>query len=63
VGYSPDSKYVSTEAEESPLLEAVARERLVKGGCKRHNGAVVICEFWRSTIVLELFEVPSGVYK
>jgi hypothetical protein len=30
VGYSPDSYDVSTEAEEPPLLETVARERLVK---------------------------------
>jgi hypothetical protein len=30
VGYSPDSNEVRAEAEESPLLEAVNRERLVK---------------------------------
>jgi hypothetical protein len=30
VGYSPDSNDVSTEAEESPLLEAVTRKRLLK---------------------------------
>jgi hypothetical protein len=30
VGYSPDSNEVSAEAEESPLLEAVTRDRLVK---------------------------------
>jgi hypothetical protein len=30
VGYSPDSNDVSTEAEESPLLRAVTRKRLVK---------------------------------
>jgi hypothetical protein len=30
VGYSPDSNDVSIEAEESPLLEAAARERLLK---------------------------------
>jgi hypothetical protein len=30
VGYSPDSNDVSTEDEESPLLEAVTRERLMK---------------------------------
>jgi hypothetical protein len=30
VGYSPDSNEVRAEAEESPLLEAVTRERLVK---------------------------------
>jgi hypothetical protein len=30
VGYSPDSKDVSTEAEESSLLRDVARKRLVE---------------------------------
>jgi hypothetical protein len=30
VGYSPESNDGSTEAEDSPLLEAVVRERLVK---------------------------------
>jgi hypothetical protein len=30
LGYSPDSNDVSTEAEESPLLIAVAKHRLVK---------------------------------
>jgi hypothetical protein len=30
VGYSPDSIEESAEAEESPLLEAVARKLLVK---------------------------------
>jgi hypothetical protein len=29
-GYSPDSNDVSTEAEESPILETVAMERLLK---------------------------------
>jgi hypothetical protein len=29
-GYSPESNDVSTETEESPLLEAAAAERLVK---------------------------------
>jgi hypothetical protein len=37
------------EAEEFPLLEAVARERLVKTqqAGKGLAGAVVICELWR----------------
>jgi hypothetical protein len=37
------------EIEESPLLEAVARERLVKTqqAGKGLAGAVVICELWR----------------
>jgi hypothetical protein len=30
VEHSPDRKDVNTEAEESPLLEAVTKERLVK---------------------------------
>jgi hypothetical protein len=30
VAYSPDSNDVSTEAEESPLLRAVTKQRLVK---------------------------------
>jgi hypothetical protein len=42
------------EAEESPLLEAVTRERLVKvqQDGKRLAGALVICELWRSAVVL-----------
>jgi hypothetical protein len=42
------------EAEESPLLEAVARERLIKTqqARKRRRGTVVICEVWRLTIAL-----------
>jgi hypothetical protein len=43
VGYSPDSNEVSAEAEESPLLEAVTWERLVKKQ-KTEACAVVICE-------------------
>jgi hypothetical protein len=42
------------EAEESPLLEAVCREWLVKTqqAGKGLAGAVVICEVWKSAIVL-----------
>jgi hypothetical protein len=42
------------EAEESPLLEAVARERLVKTqqAGKSLVGAVVICELWRLVVVM-----------
>jgi hypothetical protein len=42
------------EAEESPLLEAVARERLVKTeqAGKGLAGAVVICELWRLAVAL-----------
>jgi hypothetical protein len=41
-------------AEESPLLEAVARERLVKTqqAGKELVGAVVICELWRLDMAL-----------
>jgi hypothetical protein len=42
------------EAEESPLLEAIAREHLVKThkAGKGLTGAVVICELWRLAISL-----------
>jgi hypothetical protein len=42
------------EAEESPLLEVVARERLVKTqqAGKDFADAVVICELWRSAMAL-----------
>jgi hypothetical protein len=43
-----DERNWEREAEESPLLEAVARERLVKTqqAGKGLSGAVVICELW-----------------
>jgi hypothetical protein len=42
------------EAEESPLLEAVARERLVETQqtVKGLAGAMVICELWRLAVAL-----------
>jgi hypothetical protein len=42
------------EAEESPLLEAVARERLVKTQQARKDfaGVVVICELWSLAVAL-----------
>jgi hypothetical protein len=42
------------EAEEYPLLEAVARERMVKTqqAGRELAGTVVIFEFWRSTVAL-----------
>jgi hypothetical protein len=42
------------EVKESPLLEAVARERLMKiqQAEKALTGAVVICEVWRLAIAL-----------
>jgi hypothetical protein len=45
---------LNTEAEESPLLEAVARERLVKTQ-QSEKGlavAVVTCESWRLAVAL-----------
>jgi hypothetical protein len=42
------------ETEESPLLEAVTRERLVKTQQTREGlaDAVVICELWRLAVAL-----------
>jgi hypothetical protein len=42
------------ETQESPLLEVVARERLVKTqqAGKFLADAVVICELWRLTVAL-----------
>jgi hypothetical protein len=42
------------EAEESPLLEVIARERPVKAqrAGKDFAGAVVICELWRLAVAL-----------
>jgi hypothetical protein len=53
------------EAEEFPMLKAVARERLVKTqqAGKDLAGAVVICEVWRLTVALLLLVIPSRVYK
>jgi hypothetical protein len=53
------------EAEEFPLLEAVARERLVetKQAGKGLEGAVVIYELWRIAVVLKLLAVLSPVNK
>jgi hypothetical protein len=45
---------MSAEAEEYPLLEAVARERLVKiqQAVKGLAVVVVICELWRLAVAL-----------
>jgi hypothetical protein len=53
------------EAEESPPLEAVDREGLVKTqqAVKGLADAVVICELWRLTVTLQLLVVPSRVRK
>jgi hypothetical protein len=50
----PFGQDLSAEAEESPLLEAVTRERLVKTpqAGKALAGAVVICELWRVAVAL-----------
>jgi hypothetical protein len=42
------------KAKKSPLLEAVARERLVKKqqAGKRLASAVMICELWRLEVAL-----------
>jgi hypothetical protein len=42
------------EAEDYPMLEAISRERLVKTqqASKGLAGAVLICEMWKSAIVL-----------
>jgi hypothetical protein len=54
VGYSPDSKEVSAEAQETPLLEAVTRERLVKTlqAGKGLVRALVNCKVWRLATAL-----------
>jgi hypothetical protein len=51
---SHDKKTFAREAEESLLLEAIARERLVKTqqAGKSLAGAVVICELWKLVIAL-----------
>jgi hypothetical protein len=45
---------MSKKADESPLLEAIAREWLVKTkqAGKGLVGAMVICELWRSLVAL-----------
>jgi hypothetical protein len=45
---------LNSEAEDSLLLEAVTRERLVKTeqAGKGLASAVVICELWRLTVAL-----------
>jgi hypothetical protein len=53
------------EAEESPLLEAVVRERLLKT-LKSGEGlvfAAVVCKVWRLVMALSLLVIPSRVVK
>jgi hypothetical protein len=54
VGYSPDSNDVSTEAEESSLLEAVTKKLLVKTlqALKDLACAAVICKVWELAMAL-----------
>jgi hypothetical protein len=53
------------KTKESPLLESVVRERLVKTQQtgKGLAGAVMIGEVWKSAIALQVLVVPSWVYK
>jgi hypothetical protein len=55
----------TSEAEWSPLLEAVAKERLVKTkqAGKGLAGTVVICELWRLAVGLQLRVLADHVYK
>jgi hypothetical protein len=50
--YSPDSNDVSEEAEASPLLEAVARERMLKKCRLEKAYGAGICQVWKSAIAL-----------
>jgi hypothetical protein len=60
VGYSPDSNDVSTEAEESPLLRAITKQRLIKTLQAGENTLhVVNCKVWKSAIVLWIFVVTT----
>jgi hypothetical protein len=60
-----ESRQRKWEAEESPLVEAVVRERHVKiqQAGKGLAGAVVNCKVWRLAVSLQLLVVPSGEYK
>jgi hypothetical protein len=53
-GRPPFRMDLSTEAEESPLFEAITRERLVKTQQARKDlvGAVVICKVRRLAVML-----------
>jgi hypothetical protein len=54
---------LNAQTEESPLLEAVTRERMVKTHQAGKDLActVVICEMWRLMVALLLLVVPSCV--
>jgi hypothetical protein len=60
----PAGNEVSAEAEESHLLEAVIRERLMKTQQTENLAcAVAICKVWRSAMALYLSVVASRVLK
>jgi hypothetical protein len=61
----PFSEDLSAEAGESPLLEIVSREWLVKTqqAGKDLACAVVICKVWRLEMAVYLLAVPSCVVK
>jgi hypothetical protein len=56
---------MSAEAEESPLLEAVTRKRLMENVTNSEGlpCAVVICKAWRLAMALQLSTVTSRVLK
>jgi hypothetical protein len=65
VGYPLKSNDVNAEAKESPLLEAVASERLLIHR-RLQKGLVVVevmCEWWRLPVALSLLVVQSSVNK
>jgi hypothetical protein len=60
-----EDRTCTREAKKYPLIEAVARERLVKTTQAGRGlaGAVVISEMWRLAVALYQLVIPSGVYK
>jgi hypothetical protein len=59
-----EERTVAHESEESPLLEAVTRERLGKTqrAGKDLAGAVVMCELWILAVALRLLVAPSRAH-
>jgi hypothetical protein len=51
------------KAKVSPLLEAFAKELLVKTWGQGLAGAVVICELWRLAVAVYLLVIQNRVYK
>jgi hypothetical protein len=62
---SCDKRTLACEAEESPLLDAIAKEWLVKTkqAGKGLSGPVVIWEVWKSVIALQILVVPGNKVK